>query len=274
MLYWTHSTVYIDCSAWSMERNQNKVHILLYRAAHGVLHQEAQVWSMASCAKHSTWSWTEMKWSPDFVWVQVHGPTHERDQVWSTASYCVQCAHAAWPWRQIKWEWKKILSCQVESNNFQGSSREFFFYLCRSQLISNRKEDYACVVHWIPLCASRVPSQTNVYSIWLSAEWYLERSRCFLLCVEWSCSLTHEDRPRSSLNGERLLLTWKIFQDSNRESSSVYNNLWAGSREPSIYIGPNLEATERSCVAHGIQLWSQLRNNKQVVICYRLEPGK
>ena len=125
MLYWTHSTVYNDCPAWSMESNQNKVNILLYRAAHGVLHQEAQVWSMASCAKHSTWSWTEMKWSPDFVWVQVHSPTHERDQVWSTASYCVQCAHAAWPWRQIKWEWKKILSCQVKATIFKVVSENF-----------------------------------------------------------------------------------------------------------------------------------------------------
>ena len=48
MLYWTHSTVYIDYTAWSMDRNQNKVHILLYCAAHGVSHQEAQVWSTAS----------------------------------------------------------------------------------------------------------------------------------------------------------------------------------------------------------------------------------
>ena len=54
----------------------------------------------------------------------------------------------------------------------------------------------------------------------------LREIKCFLLCVECTCSLTHEDRPRSSLNGKRLSLTnLKKFQDSNRESSSVYNNL-------------------------------------------------
>lgn len=173
MLYWTHSTVYIDCPAWSMERNQNKVHILLYHAAHGVLHQEAQVWSTASL--QNTQPDHGQRSSEVLTLCEYKCPAQpmKRDQVWSTASYCVQCAHAAWPWRQIKWEWKKILSCQLDSNNFQGSSREFFFYLYRSQLRSNRKEDYACVVHWIPLCTSRVLSQTNVHSTWLSAEWHL-----------------------------------------------------------------------------------------------------
>ena len=117
MLHWTHSTVYIDCPAWSMERNQNKVHILLYHAAHGVFKK-------LKCGLRHPVQNTQpdhgQRSSEVLTLCEYKCPAQpmKKDQVWSTASYCVQCAHAAWLWRQIKWEWKKILSCQVESNNF------------------------------------------------------------------------------------------------------------------------------------------------------------
>lgn len=55
----------------------------------------------------------------------------------------------------------------------------------------------------------------------------LREIKWFLLCVECTCSLTHEDRPRSSLNGKRLSLTnlkknFKIVTENLLQYITIY----------------------------------------------------
>ena len=182
----------------------------VYHAAHGESHQEAQVWSMASCMcrtlnlimdRDQVKSWL-------CVTTSARAQPMNRDQVWSTASYCVWCAHATWPWRQVKWEWKKILSCQLE--NFQGGSRELSSIHTGASLERKITHVWWCTAFH---CASRVPSQTNVYSTWLSAEWHFERSSAF--CCTWSAHAAwpmKTDQDQVWMETERLLLTWKNFK--------------------------------------------------------------
>ena len=158
--------------------------------------------------------------------------------------------------------------------NFQGGSRELSSIHTGASL---EEEDHACVVHCVPLCKqSAQPDQCLLHLV--ECRVTLWEIKCFLLCVECTCSLTHEDRPRSSVNGKRLSLTnLEKFQASNREHSSTYNNLRAGSREPSIYTGASLEATERKIMCgalHSTVKPAEKQQSSEEVICYQLELGK